>query len=135
MFVLREPLEYVSSVLSGKPVALSGSTIYSDNSILAAVVRNLSHSNRFAVLLNNVVTGIACDTIEIHRIVEVIADYGIPPKTDHKVFEALVTIRAVAGLRMYGVNWCRCNVTCLIVGEQRCSLTTRSLESKQQRNR
>ena len=134
LFVPRELPEYIRFLLSGKPVALCRTAIYGDNSVLAAVVRNLRHSNRFAVFFDNVVTDITCDTIEIHGIVEVIDDYGVFPKTDHKVFEALVTIRAVAGLRKNGVYCCRRNVTCLFVGQPRRCLTSRSLEPKQQRN-
>jgi hypothetical protein len=76
----------------------------------------LKHSNRLAVLLDNIVTGIAGNTIEIHGVVKMIADDGIPPKTDHGAFKALLTIRAVAGLRIYGVYRCRRNVTRLLVG-------------------
>src|SRR5215467_15415715 len=81
LFIPRKLLEYVCFILSCKPVALCRSTVYCDNSVLTAVVRNLRHSNRLAILLDNVVTHIACNAVEINRIVDAIADYGIPSNT------------------------------------------------------
>jgi hypothetical protein len=78
----------------------------------------LRHSNGLAVPLDNVVTTIAGDTIEIYGIVDLIAGDGIPPKINHKAFEALVTISAVAGPRIYGVYRCPRNVTCPLVVSQ-----------------
>jgi hypothetical protein len=85
----------------------------------------------FASFLNNIVTGIGCNSIQIHRIVEVIANYGIPPKIDNKVFETLFSICAVTRLRIYGVYCSRCNISRLLVGQPRCHLTKCSLKSEQ----
>lgn len=71
----------MSFLFSPKPAALCRGAIYRDNTILAAIRRDLGPEYGFAVFLGNAVADVAGYTIQIHRIVEAIADDADLPDT------------------------------------------------------